>query len=155
MSNLVRFDSFSVIYSLQIASLTFFMFFDQSCNRISIFYGLAKKQAYKLPTEWPDNQSINVINAKLQFCLQCMRCGPGGEGQCFGPDICCGETIGCHIKSDISAVCAAENNIPVSCAINSPPCADGSGYCATNDLCCNEGKHSYTDSSSYKCKFIN
>ncbi|XP_014674318.1 PREDICTED: neurophysin 2-like [Priapulus caudatus] len=67
-----------------------------------------------------------------------MRCGPGGVGQCFGPDICCGATIGCHLKSRESAPCAAENSIPVSCEVGTPPCADGAGRCAADGLCCSE-----------------
>ncbi|KAJ6658618.1 hypothetical protein lerEdw1_020006 [Lerista edwardsae] len=28
---------------------------------------------------------------------QCIPCGPGNRGNCFGPSICCGEELGCYL----------------------------------------------------------
>ncbi|XP_008568876.1 PREDICTED: vasopressin-neurophysin 2-copeptin-like [Galeopterus variegatus] len=28
---------------------------------------------------------------------QCLPCGPGGKGRCFGPSICCGDELGCLV----------------------------------------------------------
>lgn len=68
-----------------------------------------------------------------------MKCGPGDLGQCFGPNICCGELIGCHIRTQESASCDKENLIPIPCEVRGKPCANGRGRCGADSVCCNEG----------------
>ncbi|NWU45369.1 NEUV protein, partial [Hylia prasina] len=32
---------------------------------------------------------------------QCMPCGPGNRGNCFGPGICCGSEVGCYLGTAV------------------------------------------------------
>ncbi|XP_049792487.1 isotocin-neurophysin IT 2-like, partial [Schistocerca nitens] len=37
---------------------------------------------------------------------RCAPCGPGGQGVCLGPHICCGPRMGCRLASPAdTAVC--------------------------------------------------
>ena len=70
-----------------------------------------------------------------------MTCGPEGMGQCVGPNICCGPSIGCYINTVEADVCARENDNPVACEVNGESCGTRSdGHCVANGVCCNDGK---------------
>uniref|UniRef100_A0A1A7WRE5 Arginine vasopressin n=2 Tax=Iconisemion striatum TaxID=60296 RepID=A0A1A7WRE5_9TELE len=68
---------------------------------------------------------------------QCMSCGPGDRGRCFGPSICCGEGLGCLLGSPASAYCEEENYLLTPCQAGGRPCGSEGGRCAASGLCCN------------------
>ncbi|XP_011369288.1 vasopressin-neurophysin 2-copeptin [Pteropus vampyrus] len=43
---------------------------------------------------------------------QCLPCGPGGKGRCFGPSICCGDELGCFVGTAEALRCQEENYLP-------------------------------------------
>lgn len=77
------------------------------------------------------------------FCFsQCMSCGPGDRGHCFGPSICCGDGFGCLLGSPESAACVEENYLLTPCQAGGRPCGSDGGHCATSGLCCDAGQKS-------------
>ncbi|KAM9393605.1 vasopressin-neurophysin 2-copeptin [Pholidichthys leucotaenia] len=68
---------------------------------------------------------------------QCKSCGPGDRGQCFGPNICCGEGLGCLLGSPEAAHCVEENYLLTPCQAGGRPCGSEGGRCAASGLCCN------------------
>ncbi|XP_003974855.1 vasotocin-neurophysin VT 1 [Takifugu rubripes] len=68
---------------------------------------------------------------------QCMSCGPRDRGRCFGPNICCGEGLGCLMGSPETARCAGENYLLTPCQAGGRPCGSEGGRCAVSGLCCN------------------
>uniref|UniRef100_A0A3P9PNW8 Arginine vasopressin n=1 Tax=Poecilia reticulata TaxID=8081 RepID=A0A3P9PNW8_POERE len=68
---------------------------------------------------------------------QCMPCGPGDRGRCFGPSICCGEGLGCLLGSAAAAHCEEENYLLTPCQPGGRPCGPEGGHCASSGLCCN------------------
>uniref|UniRef100_A0A4W4GGT2 Oxytocin n=1 Tax=Electrophorus electricus TaxID=8005 RepID=A0A4W4GGT2_ELEEL len=67
---------------------------------------------------------------------QCMACGPGDKGRCFGPSVCCGEGIGCLLGSPEAMHCLEEENVPSPCEVGGRPCGPGVGRCAAPGVCC-------------------
>ncbi|KAL0979093.1 hypothetical protein UPYG_G00180420 [Umbra pygmaea] len=67
---------------------------------------------------------------------KCMSCGPGEQGHCFGPSICCGEGLGCWVGSPETAQCLEENNLPTPCQAGGRPCGSEAGRCAAPGVCC-------------------
>ncbi|KAG7476567.1 hypothetical protein MATL_G00084350 [Megalops atlanticus] len=67
---------------------------------------------------------------------QCMACGPGDRGRCFGPSICCGEELGCYVGSPETTHCAEENYLPSPCEAGGKPCGSDAGRCAAPGVCC-------------------
>ncbi|XP_008334237.1 vasopressin-neurophysin 2-copeptin [Cynoglossus semilaevis] len=67
---------------------------------------------------------------------QCMSCGPGDRGHCFGPSICCGESFGCILGSTETAHCMEENYLLSPCQAGGRPCGSEGGRCAVSGLCC-------------------
>ncbi|XP_075214575.1 neurophysin 2-like [Lycorma delicatula] len=68
---------------------------------------------------------------------QCIKCGPGGDGRCVGPTLCCGPRIGCLMSSPgILSQCSGYSFTPSS---TTPTCLTSSGYgiCAVDGICCN------------------
>jgi len=65
---------------------------------------------------------------------QCTRCG--GTGRCFGPNICCGASIGCQMNNKLTAVCSTEDYSPHLCTNEGKQCANGKGICALDSTCC-------------------
>lgn len=68
-----------------------------------------------------------------------MPCGPGERGRCFGPSICCGESLGCLLGSPETAHCAEEDYVLTPCQAGVRPCGSDGGRCAVSGLCCNSG----------------
>lgn len=68
-----------------------------------------------------------------------MACGPGDKGQCFGPNICCGEGLGCLIGSPATARCLEEEYLPSPCEAGGKPCGSDEGRCAAPGVCCDSG----------------
>nr|XP_046173078.1 vasotocin-neurophysin VT 1 [Oncorhynchus gorbuscha] len=66
---------------------------------------------------------------------QCMSCGPGDRGRCFGPNICCGEGMGCYMGSPEAAGCVEENYLPSPCEAGGRVCGS-EGSCAASGVCC-------------------
>ncbi|XP_063067212.1 oxytocin-neurophysin 1-like [Engraulis encrasicolus] len=68
---------------------------------------------------------------------QCMSCGPGDRGRCFGPAICCGEELGCWVGSPEASRCGEEEYLPSPCEAGGKPCgATEDGRCAAPGICC-------------------
>uniref|UniRef100_A0A670IRK1 Vasotocin n=2 Tax=Podarcis muralis TaxID=64176 RepID=A0A670IRK1_PODMU len=68
---------------------------------------------------------------------QCIPCGPGKKGNCFGPSICCGEEFGCYFGTPETLRCLEENYLPSPCEAGGKPCSAG-GRCAASGICCND-----------------
>ncbi|XP_041588976.1 oxytocin-neurophysin 1 isoform X1 [Vulpes lagopus] len=66
---------------------------------------------------------------------QCLPCGPGGQGRCFGPSICCGDELGCFVGTAEALRCQEENYLPSPCQSGRTPCGSG-GRCAAAGVCC-------------------
>ncbi|XP_035180078.1 vasotocin-neurophysin VT [Oxyura jamaicensis] len=66
---------------------------------------------------------------------QCLPCGPGNRGHCFGPGICCGAELGCYVGTAETRRCAEEDYLPSPCQPGGQPCGSG-GHCAANGVCC-------------------
>ncbi|XP_066242439.1 vasopressin-neurophysin 2-copeptin [Saccopteryx leptura] len=68
---------------------------------------------------------------------QCLSCGPGGKGRCFGPNICCGDELGCFVGTAEALRCREETYLPSPCRSGLAPCPDN-GRCAAKGICCSE-----------------
>ncbi|XP_036101337.1 vasopressin-neurophysin 2-copeptin [Molossus molossus] len=68
---------------------------------------------------------------------QCLPCGPGDKGRCFGPSICCGDELGCFVGTAEAQRCQEETYLPSPCQSGQKPCGSR-GRCAANGICCNE-----------------
>ncbi|KAM9328994.1 vasopressin-neurophysin 2-copeptin [Gastrophryne carolinensis] len=68
---------------------------------------------------------------------QCIPCGPGNKGNCFGPNICCGEDLGCYIGTAETLRCVQENYLPSPCQAGAKACNSG-GRCAAPGICCTD-----------------
>uniref|UniRef100_H0ZL42 NEUM protein n=1 Tax=Taeniopygia guttata TaxID=59729 RepID=H0ZL42_TAEGU len=66
---------------------------------------------------------------------KCLPCGPRDKGRCFGPNICCGEELGCHIGTSDTLRCQEENFLPTPCESGRKACGSG-GSCAAPGICC-------------------
>ncbi|XP_012725420.2 isotocin-neurophysin IT 1 [Fundulus heteroclitus] len=75
----------------------------------------------------------SITDAPLR---KCMSCGPGDRGRCFGPNICCGEGLGCFMGSPESSHCVEENYLLTPCQAGGRPCGSEGGRCAASGLCC-------------------
>nr|XP_055054284.1 vasotocin-neurophysin VT 2-like [Misgurnus anguillicaudatus] len=67
---------------------------------------------------------------------QCMTCGPGDKGRCFGPSICCGEEFGCLLASPQTVRCQDEEYLPSPCESTGKLCGPDEGRCAARGVCC-------------------
>ncbi|XP_048065662.1 vasopressin-neurophysin 2-copeptin [Megalobrama amblycephala] len=67
---------------------------------------------------------------------QCMACGPGNKGRCFGPSICCGAGLGCLVGSPETLTCMEENLLPGPCETGGTSCGAEGGVCAAPGVCC-------------------
>ncbi|XP_053726535.1 vasopressin-neurophysin 2-copeptin [Synchiropus splendidus] len=68
---------------------------------------------------------------------QCMSCGQGDRGRCFGPSICCTEGLGCQLGTPETSHCVEENYLMTPCQTGGRPCGSAGGRCAGSRLCCN------------------
>ncbi|XP_043274205.1 neurophysin 1-like [Venturia canescens] len=68
----------------------------------------------------------------------CPACGPGHQGQCFGPNICCGPNIGCFISTPESHKCRKESLYSRPCVAGFAMCKGNTGRCAANGICCTQ-----------------
>ncbi|CAH6787869.1 oxytocin-neurophysin 1 [Phodopus roborovskii] len=66
---------------------------------------------------------------------KCLSCGPGGKGNCFGPNICCINGLGCFIGTPETLHCQEEKHLPTPCQSGGKQCGTW-GRCATRDICC-------------------
>ncbi|XP_037667303.1 vasopressin-neurophysin 2-copeptin [Choloepus didactylus] len=68
---------------------------------------------------------------------QCLPCGPGGKGRCFGPSICCADELGCFVGTAEALRCQEETYLPSPCQSGQRPCGSG-GRCAAAGICCDD-----------------
>ncbi|XP_010299491.2 oxytocin-neurophysin 1 isoform X1 [Balearica regulorum gibbericeps] len=73
---------------------------------------------------------------------KCLPCGPRNKGHCFGPNICCGEELGCYIGTSETLRCQEENFLPTPCESGRKPCGGSGGSCAAPGICCSSGEGS-------------
>uniref|UniRef100_A0A8C5ST90 Uncharacterized protein n=1 Tax=Laticauda laticaudata TaxID=8630 RepID=A0A8C5ST90_LATLA len=71
--------------------------------------------------------------------IGCISCGPRNRGHCFGPNICCGEELGCFFGTAETLRCQEENFLPTPCESGRKPCGGNGGMCAASGICCNHG----------------
>ncbi|XP_056407511.1 mesotocin-neurophysin MT isoform X2 [Hyla sarda] len=69
--------------------------------------------------------------------VTCIPCGPRNKGHCFGPNICCGEELGCYFGTTETLRCQEENFLPSPCESGRKPCGNNGGNCAASGICCN------------------
>ncbi|KAL6435827.1 hypothetical protein ACFW04_005596 [Cataglyphis niger] len=81
---------------------------------------------------------------------ECRSCGPNLMGQCFGPRICCGPSIGCFIGTPETYRCKKENLHTRPCIAGYAMCRGNTARCATNGICCSQ-ESCYIDTS---CKIF-
>ncbi|XP_072897986.1 oxytocin-neurophysin 1-like [Hemitrygon akajei] len=74
---------------------------------------------------------------------ECLPCGPGNRGQCFGSNICCGEEIGCYIGTSETLRCQKEVYLPSPCEPSGRICGRNGGKCATAGICCTSAEECY------------
>ncbi|NXM96557.1 NEUV protein, partial [Sylvia borin] len=79
---------------------------------------------------------------------QCMPCGPGNRGNCFGPGICCGAELGCYLGTAETRRCAEENYLPSPCQAGGQPC--GAETCAMDTGCLDEGSDGAQEAAEEK-----
>ncbi|TSL28278.1 Vasotocin-neurophysin VT 2 [Bagarius yarrelli] len=80
---------------------------------------------------------------------QCMSCGPGDKGRCYGPNICCGEGLGCVIGSSATARCLEEEYLLSPCEAGGKACGPDEGRCAAHGLCCNSERDDVAERNSF------
>ncbi|CAH0564070.1 unnamed protein product [Brassicogethes aeneus] len=70
---------------------------------------------------------------------QCISCGPGQMGQCFGPNICCGP-FGCLMGTPETLRCRREGFFQdrEPCIAGISFCRKNTGRCASEGVCCNQ-----------------
>lgn len=92
-------------------------------------------------------RSMDIVSRGVRPCLSC---GPNNQGQCVGPNICCG-IFGCYIGTVESQICEKENDSTQPCRISGEPCGSrGQGNCVADRLCCDSLACSYNS----KCRTI-
>ncbi|XP_012222809.1 oxytocin-neurophysin 1-like [Linepithema humile] len=69
---------------------------------------------------------------------ECPSCGPNHLGQCFGPHICCGPSIGCFIGTPETYRCRKESLYTRPCIAGYAMCRGKTARCATNGICCSQ-----------------
>lgn len=72
--------------------------------------------------------------------VQCLPCGPRNQGRCFGPNICCGEELGCYLGTPETLRCREENFLPTPCEAGRKPCGGDGANCAAPGICCSSGE---------------
>ncbi|XP_051821632.1 oxytocin-neurophysin 1-like [Antechinus flavipes] len=66
---------------------------------------------------------------------KCLPCGPGSKGHCFGPNICCGDELGCYVGTAETLTCQKETYLPSPCQSGHKHCGRR-GFCAAAGICC-------------------
>ncbi|NXW66214.1 NEUM protein, partial [Eurystomus gularis] len=103
-----------------------------SCKVLTIcFLGLLALSSACYIQNCPIGGKRAVLDMDIRKCLPC---GPRNKGHCFGPNICCGEELGCYIGTSETLRCQEENFLPTPCESGRKPC--GGGSCAAPGVCC-------------------
>ncbi|XP_066137604.1 oxytocin-neurophysin 1-like [Euwallacea fornicatus] len=78
-------------------------------------------------------------NSNMKQVHQCISCGPGGTGQCFGPKICCGP-FGCLLGTPETIRCQRDGMFHElePCIAGTANCKKNTGRCATDGMCCSQ-----------------
>ncbi|XP_012261240.2 neurophysin 1-like [Athalia rosae] len=69
---------------------------------------------------------------------ECPACGPEMQGQCFGPKICCGPSIGCFFGTAETHNCRKESLYSRPCIAGFAMCRGNTGRCAAGGICCSQ-----------------
>lgn len=85
-------------------------------------------------------RSGSILNTVPQFPEQCLPCGPRNKGHCFGPNICCGEELGCYLGTSETLRCQEENFLPTPCESGRKACGEDGASCAAPGICCSSGE---------------
>ncbi|KAG7163703.1 oxytocin-neurophysin 1-like [Homarus americanus] len=99
-------------------------------------------------TNCPPGGKRSGPTAQLGRTRTCTACGPGLQGRCLGPEICCVLGIGCFLGTREARMCHAENLVPVTCANRDLKSCGRmqEGRCAAAGLCCTEMKCEFDSS---------
>ncbi|XP_004697930.1 neurophysin 2-like [Echinops telfairi] len=103
-----------------------------NCVLSACFLGLLALTSACYFTNCPRGGKRALVDMELR---QCLPCGPGGKGRCFGPNICCGDELGCFMGTAEALRCQEENYLLSPCQSGQKPCGNG-GRCAAAGLCC-------------------
>ncbi|XP_076358826.1 conopressin/neurophysin-like [Tachypleus tridentatus] len=88
-------------------------------------------------TNCPPGGKRSKGTSMTYYTRECGHCGPGGRGQCQGPNICCSNIFGCFIKTRESVICQYENLQVISCHKKGKICRTiPQGHCAAPGICC-------------------
>ncbi|KAF7278772.1 neurophysin 1-like [Rhynchophorus ferrugineus] len=70
---------------------------------------------------------------------QCISCGPGNSGKCFGPSICCGP-FGCLMGTPETIKCQRDGffHEKEPCIAGTSNCRKNTGRCALDGICCSQ-----------------
>ncbi|KAI4495714.1 hypothetical protein M0802_008337 [Mischocyttarus mexicanus] len=84
-----------------------------------------------------DNE-VPLVTTTEYPVKDCISCGPNGQGQCFGSNICCGPTFGCHMGTSYTKKCRKEFSDQISCLSGFAMCSGNVGRCAAIGICCSQ-----------------
>ncbi|XP_012527594.1 neurophysin 1 [Monomorium pharaonis] len=93
----------------------------------------------------------DIVPSLGTVARECSSCGPNRLGQCFGPHICCGPSIGCFIGTPETYRCRKESLYTRPCIAGYAMCRGNTARCALNGICCSQ-ESCHMDTS---CKISN
>ncbi|KAG7200668.1 hypothetical protein KM043_001221 [Ampulex compressa] len=79
-----------------------------------------------------------TVTALENVARECTSCGPNRMGQCFGPQICCGPSIGCFLGTPETFKCRKESLYSRPCVAGFAMCRGSTARCAANGICCSQ-----------------
>ncbi|XP_015604200.1 neurophysin 1 [Cephus cinctus] len=79
-----------------------------------------------------------AITSLENIVRECPSCGADKQGQCFGPRICCGPSLGCLIGTPETHKCRKESLFSRPCIAGYAMCRGNTGRCAANGICCTQ-----------------
>ncbi|XP_018048557.1 PREDICTED: neurophysin 1-like [Atta colombica] len=92
-----------------------------------------------LITNCPRGGKRSDVASSLRTVIrECPSCGPNHLGQCFGPYICCGPSIGCFIGTPETFRCRKESLYTRPCIAGYAMCRGNTARCASNGICCSQ-----------------
>lgn len=107
-------------------------------KKILIFTSFIFISSACLITNCPRGGKRGDIEVPESPIRECLPCGPSQLGQCFGPNICCGPTFGCHIGTSQTQKCRKEQFDSSPCMAGFAMCNGNKGRCGAGGICCSQ-----------------